>query len=100
MAEPTKAENPEPSPPRHSSPARPGGSISPNSSTTTANRPPIGAPVGGRFAVVVDEFGEMLPPGLAGELCLGGEGSGFSAFVGSAINQPADRPRLERVLRY
>ena len=26
--------------------------------------------------------------------------SGFSAFVGSAINQPADRPRLERVLRY
>ena len=26
--------------------------------------------------------------------------SGFSAFVGEAINQPADRPRLERVLRY
>ena len=26
--------------------------------------------------------------------------SGFSAFVGSPINQPADRPRLERVLRY
>ena len=26
--------------------------------------------------------------------------SGFSAFVGAAINQPADRPRLERVLRY
>jgi hypothetical protein len=26
--------------------------------------------------------------------------SGFSAFVGSAINQPADRPRLQRVLRY
>ena len=26
--------------------------------------------------------------------------SGFSAFVGPAINQPADRPRLERVLRY
>lgn len=26
--------------------------------------------------------------------------SGFSAFVGSPINQPADRPRLERVLHY
>lgn len=26
--------------------------------------------------------------------------SGFSAFVGAAINQPADRPSLERVLRY
>lgn len=28
------------------------------------------------------------------------ERSGFSAFVGDAINQPTDRPRLERVLNY
>ena len=28
------------------------------------------------------------------------ERSGFSAFVGTATNQPAERPRLERVLRY
>ena len=28
------------------------------------------------------------------------ERSGFSAFVGTAINQPTDRDRLERVLRY
>ena len=26
--------------------------------------------------------------------------SGFSAFVGDPISQPADRPRLERVLNY
>ena len=28
------------------------------------------------------------------------ERSGFSAFIGTAINQPTDRARLERVLRY
>ncbi|GII31096.1 non-ribosomal peptide synthetase [Planotetraspora mira] len=37
-------------------------------------RPPIGVPVGGARAAVVDEHGRRVPPGAAGELLLGGAG--------------------------
>ncbi|TDD20800.1 non-ribosomal peptide synthetase, partial [Nonomuraea diastatica] len=40
----------------------------------TGRRPPIGRPVGGATAHVVGPNGEPVPPGVPGELCLGGAG--------------------------
>ncbi|WP_326636632.1 amino acid adenylation domain-containing protein [Nonomuraea fuscirosea] len=40
----------------------------------TAGRPPIGRPIGGTTAHVLGPYGEPVPPGFPGELCLGGEG--------------------------
>jgi hypothetical protein len=40
----------------------------------TRGRPPMGAPVGGATAHVLDAYGEPVPPGTPGELCLGGAG--------------------------
>ncbi|MGI5274222.1 amino acid adenylation domain-containing protein [Nonomuraea sp. CA-218870] len=37
-------------------------------------RPPIGRPIGGTTAHVLGPYGEPVPPGFPGELCLGGEG--------------------------
>jgi amino acid adenylation domain-containing protein len=39
-----------------------------------AGRPPIGRPVGGVTAYVVDEHGQLAPPGAPGDLWLGGDG--------------------------
>jgi amino acid adenylation domain-containing protein len=35
---------------------------------------PIGRPIGGRAAVLVDQYDDPVPPGIVGELCLGGTG--------------------------
>ncbi|MGP3963942.1 amino acid adenylation domain-containing protein [Nonomuraea sp. 3N208] len=40
----------------------------------TGRRPPIGRPIGGTAAYVLGRYGEPVPPGFPGELCLGGEG--------------------------
>ncbi|MDA0638054.1 amino acid adenylation domain-containing protein, partial [Nonomuraea sp. MCN248] len=40
----------------------------------TVRRPPIGRPIGGTTAHVLGPYGEPVPPGFPGELCLGGEG--------------------------
>ncbi|ETK35217.1 non-ribosomal peptide synthetase [Microbispora sp. ATCC PTA-5024] len=37
-------------------------------------RPPIGRPLGGATAHVLGPYGERVPPGVPGELCLGGAG--------------------------
>jgi acyl carrier protein len=37
-------------------------------------RPPIGRPIGGTTAHVLGRYGEPVPPGVPGELCLGGAG--------------------------
>lgn len=42
--------------------------------TATGVNIPIGRPVDGTFAVVCDRWGNALPAGYAGELCLGGVG--------------------------
>jgi amino acid adenylation domain-containing protein len=39
-----------------------------------AERPPIGRPLAGTTAYVLDEHGRPVPPGTQGELCLGGAG--------------------------
>ncbi|MEO3811589.1 amino acid adenylation domain-containing protein [Sphaerisporangium sp. B11E5] len=36
--------------------------------------PPIGRPIGGTIARVLGRYGEPVPPGVPGELCLGGAG--------------------------
>ncbi len=36
--------------------------------------PPIGAPIGGVRAYVLDRYGRLVPPGAVGELCLAGTG--------------------------
>ncbi|WP_066361527.1 non-ribosomal peptide synthetase [Herbidospora mongoliensis] len=41
---------------------------------TGEERPPIGRPVGGVIALVLDGHGHPVPPGMPGELCLGGSG--------------------------
>ncbi|WP_345409949.1 non-ribosomal peptide synthetase [Nonomuraea salmonea] len=40
----------------------------------TVGRPPIGRPIGGTTAHVLGPYGEPVPPGFPGELCLGGAG--------------------------
>jgi amino acid adenylation domain-containing protein len=35
-------------------------------------RPPIGRPLGGAEVVLLDRRGELVPPGVPGEICLGG----------------------------
>ncbi|AVT28234.1 non-ribosomal peptide synthetase [Plantactinospora sp. BC1] len=40
----------------------------------TARRPPIGRPVGGARAYLLDEAGRLVPRGAVGELCLAGAG--------------------------
>jgi amino acid adenylation domain-containing protein len=40
----------------------------------TTGRPPIGRPVAGVTALVLDERGHPVPPGVPGELCLSGAG--------------------------
>ncbi|MBV1856200.1 non-ribosomal peptide synthetase [Catellatospora tritici] len=40
----------------------------------TRRRPPIGRPLAGVRAYVLDRFGRLVPPGAAGELCLAGAG--------------------------
>jgi amino acid adenylation domain-containing protein len=40
----------------------------------TTGRPPIGRPAGGTVAHVLGRNGERVPPGVQGELCLGGAG--------------------------
>ncbi|GAA1369703.1 condensation domain-containing protein [Catellatospora chokoriensis] len=40
----------------------------------TARRPPIGRPLAGVRAYVLDTAGRLVPPGAAGELCLAGAG--------------------------
>ncbi len=39
-----------------------------------SGRPTIGRPVDNTFACVVDAYGNVLPPGIPGELCLAGAG--------------------------
>ncbi|GAB1817914.1 amino acid adenylation domain-containing protein [Herbidospora sp. RD11066] len=41
---------------------------------TGEDRPSIGRPVGGAVALVLDAHGRSMPPGMPGELCLGGSG--------------------------
>ncbi len=41
---------------------------------TGEDRPSIGRPVGGVIALVLDAQGHPVPPGMPGELCLGGSG--------------------------
>ncbi|MGW0801595.1 amino acid adenylation domain-containing protein [Nonomuraea sp. NPDC002799] len=41
---------------------------------TDTGRPPIGRPIGGTTAHVLGQYGEPVPPGFPGELCLGGAG--------------------------
>ncbi|MEV5330011.1 amino acid adenylation domain-containing protein [Nonomuraea sp. NPDC052634] len=40
----------------------------------TVGRPPIGRPIAGTTAHVLGPYGEPVPPGCPGELCLGGAG--------------------------
>jgi amino acid adenylation domain-containing protein len=42
--------------------------------TSGESQPPIGAPIAGVLAIVADEFGGRVPPGVPGELWLGGAG--------------------------
>ena len=72
---------------------------------------PIGRPLANYRAVVVDGLGRLLPPGVAGELCLGGAGlargylrrpgataekfvpDAFSAIPGERLYRTGDRAR-------
>ncbi|MEV5508106.1 amino acid adenylation domain-containing protein [Streptomyces orinoci] len=63
--------------------------------------PPIGRPVAGASAHVLDEHGEQLPPGTRGELCLGG-----GRLATGYLNQPEltaerffEHPTLGRLYR-
>ncbi|WP_214109320.1 non-ribosomal peptide synthetase [Acrocarpospora catenulata] len=40
----------------------------------TGRRPAIGRPIGGATAHILGPYGEPVPPGIPGELCLGGAG--------------------------
>ncbi|MEZ5565073.1 MAG: amino acid adenylation domain-containing protein [Gammaproteobacteria bacterium] len=57
---------------------------------------PIGRPFPGAALYVVDEHGELLPPGVPGELCIGG--SGVAAGYWNA--DPADVERFTAGGRY
>ncbi|MEU7899391.1 amino acid adenylation domain-containing protein [Nonomuraea sp. NPDC049152] len=76
----------------------------------TPGRPPIGRPIAGTTAYVVDAEGRLAPPGAPGELCVGGAGvadgylglpdltaARFVTFTGDRLAGPADPG--ERVYR-
>ncbi len=48
-------------------------------------RPPIGRPISGTTAYVLGPWGEVVPPGSPGELCLGGSGLARGYVDGSAL---------------
>ncbi len=53
---------------------------------------PIGGPIAGTRALVLDLWGGLAPAGVAGELCLGGDG--LARAICSGLNRPdlaADR---------
>ncbi|WP_432973940.1 condensation domain-containing protein [Dactylosporangium sp. CA-233914] len=62
-----------------------------------------GRPSGGRRAYVLDRFGQPLPPGLAGELCLAGPGlpRGYAGEPGLTAQRLVPDPFVpgERMLR-
>ncbi|WP_062348847.1 non-ribosomal peptide synthetase [Herbidospora yilanensis] len=63
--------------------------------TGEEERPSIGRPVGGVVALVLDAHGRPVPPGMPGELCLGGPGLADGYLNRPALTAERFRPTLQ-----